>query len=155
VRELFCYSERWEKWFVTLRGKNSLNLHYISSLKLSALLSNILLTNMKTLWLLLAILGFIAPNIFVINESIATGNVLLWLDAAATLQGMFGNRISTAFVTDLLFAVLTFFIWSYYESKRTGIKNFWVIWVLTVLFGMAGSFPLFLYLREKKMEVNR
>ena len=106
---------------------------------------------MKKVYLIIAILGFIAPNIFVLNESIETGNILLWLDPTATLNGMFGNRISTAFIVDLLFAVFVFFIWSYNESKKLGIKNVWMIWVLTMLFGMAGTFPLFLFLREKKL----
>lgn len=105
---------------------------------------------MKNIYLLLAVAGFIAPNIFVMQESLETGNWLLWLDPTATINGMFGNRISTAFIIDLLFAVFIFFMWSYTEAKKTGIKNVWVIWVLTMLFGMAGTFPLFLYLRERK-----
>lgn len=104
---------------------------------------------MKLIYLILSIIGFIAPNIFVAIESVETGNVLLWLDPTATINGMFGNRIATAFIVDLLVVVFIFFFWTYHEAKRQGIKNVWVIWVLTVLFGMAGTFPLFLYLREK------
>lgn len=105
---------------------------------------------MKTIYLFLAVIGFVAPNIFVAIESVETGNVLLWLDPAATLNGMFGNRIATAFIVDLLVVVFIFFFWTYHEAKRHGIKKVWVIWVLTMLFGMAGTFPLFLYLRESK-----
>jgi hypothetical protein len=35
---------------------------------------------MKNLYLLLAVIGFIVPNIFVAIESVETGNVLFWLD---------------------------------------------------------------------------
>ena len=107
---------------------------------------------MKNIYLLLSVAGFIAPNIFVLQESMETGNWLLWLDPQATINGMFGSRISTAFIIDLLFAVFIFFLWSYHEAKREQIKNVWMIWVLTMLFGMAGTFPLFLYLRERKMK---
>ncbi|MCY7410707.1 MAG: DUF2834 domain-containing protein [Chitinophagales bacterium] len=103
---------------------------------------------MKNIYLFLAIIGFIAPNIYVAFESFQTGNILLWLDPAATIHGMFGNNISTAFVLDLLFAVIAFFVFTFHESKKCGIKNVWVYWVLTMLFGMAGSLPLFLYKRE-------
>ena len=106
---------------------------------------------MKKLYLILAIIGFIAPNIFVIQESLATGNILLWLDPAATMSGMFANRIATAFMVDLLIVVIVFFIWSWYEAKKYKIKKVWIIWILTMLFGIAGTFPLFLYLRENKM----
>ena len=104
---------------------------------------------MKNIYLLLAIIGFILPTIFVIFESVETGNILLYTNPLATIEGMFANRISTIFIIDLLFGVLVFMIWSYRESKAHGIKNIGVVWLLTFLFGFAGGFPLFLYLREK------
>lgn len=105
---------------------------------------------MKNLYLVLAIIGFILPNIYVFQESVETGNILLWLHPSATMAGMFANRISTAFIVDLLVAVWVFFIWTHFEAKKHGIRNVWLIWVLTLLFGVAGPFPLFLYLREKR-----
>jgi Protein of unknown function DUF2834 len=105
---------------------------------------------MKTTYLILAIIGFIAPNIPVVEESCKTGNWLFWLDPAATLNGMFGNAISTAFIIDLLIAVLVFFIWTYAESKKYGIKRVWLYWIITMLFGLGGTLPLFLYIRESK-----
>lgn len=104
---------------------------------------------MKNLYALLAIIGFVAPNVLVVNESVETGNILLWLDPPATLNGMFGNQIAAAFVTDLLCVVLAALIWIVYESKKLGMKNSWVYVVLTLLFGLAGPLPLFLYQREK------
>jgi len=108
---------------------------------------------MKTTYLILSILGFIAPNIPVVIESYHTGNWLFWLDPAATLNGMFGNAISTAFIIDLLVAVLVFFVWTYHESKKYRIKRVWLYWVITMLFGLGGTFPLFLYIRETKKQV--
>jgi hypothetical protein len=108
---------------------------------------------MKTTYLILAIIGFIAPNIPVVIESYETGNWLFWLDANATWNGMFANKISTAFIIDLLIAVLVFFIWTYHESKKYGIKKVWLYWVITMLFGLAGTFPLFLYIRETKKHI--
>jgi hypothetical protein len=105
---------------------------------------------MKKLYLGLAILGFILPNYFVLLESIETGNVLLYGNIMDTMNGMFANRISTIFTIDLLFAVMVFFIWSYVESKRKGIKNIAVVWVITMLFGFACGLPLFLYRRAQK-----
>ncbi len=104
---------------------------------------------MKKVYLSLSIVGFILPTIFVVMESIDTGNILLYTNPLATAQGMFANRISTIFGIDLLFGTFVFFIWSYQESKRLKLKNIWVVWLLTMLFGLAGSFPFFLYLREK------
>lgn len=111
---------------------------------------------MKQLYLILAILGFIAPSILVIMESIDTGNILLFTDPVATTQGMFANRISSIFMIDLLFVLLVFFIWTYHESKKLNIDGLWKIWGLTMLLGLAGGFPLFLYQRElAKDKVNK
>ena len=103
---------------------------------------------MKKFYLFLSIIGFIAPNIFVFLVSVDTGNILLLLHPSATVAGMFANQISSAFIIDLILVVFIFFIWSNKEAKRYGIKNVWIIWLLTLLFGMAGSFPLFLYMIE-------
>ncbi|HBH06944.1 MAG TPA: hypothetical protein DDX92_10135 [Flavobacteriales bacterium] len=110
---------------------------------------------MKKIYLILTVIGFIAPTILVLMESIETGNILLYLNPLATIEGMFSNRISTIFMIDLLFAVLVFFIWSYSEAKRLQITRIWVVWILTMLFGIAGGFPLFLYLREDKLSFNK
>ena len=103
---------------------------------------------LKQIYLLLAVAGFILPNIFVLQESMETGNWLFWLDPKATTEGMFGNRISTAFIIDLLIAVFVFFLWSYHAAQKFGIKKVWIFWVLTLLFGVAGPYPLFLYYIE-------
>lgn len=79
---------------------------------------------------------------------------MLWLDPMVTLGGMFGNLIATAFVVDLLVAVFVFFIWSYQESSKLRMKKPYLIWILTMLFGMAGALPLFLYQRESYLPIN-
>lgn len=103
----------------------------------------------KNLLLALSIAGFIVPNILVYKVSIETGNVLLWLNPTATIAGMYANDISTAFVLDLLCVVTVFFVWTYQEAKRYKTGRLVLLWTLTMLFGMAGPFPLFLYWIEK------
>ena len=104
---------------------------------------------MKNIYLTLAIVGFIAPSILVSIESLETGNILLYTNPLATIEGMFVNRISSIFMIDLLFTVMVFFIWSFSEKKKYDIKNVWIVWLLTMLLGLAGGFPLFLYLKER------
>lgn len=104
---------------------------------------------MKNYYLMLAVFGFITPNILVIMESLETGNILLYTSPLSTLEGMFANRISSIFVIDLLFALLVFFVWTYNESRNYKIKNIGFLWITTLLFGLAGAFPFFLYLKER------
>ncbi|WP_190811314.1 DUF2834 domain-containing protein [Flagellimonas sp. S3867] len=68
---------------------------------------------------MLTIIGFILPTILVIIESIDMGNILLYADPLATLNGMFANSISSIFAIDLFFTVLVFFIWSYHQAKSS------------------------------------
>lgn len=105
---------------------------------------------MKRVYLILAVLGFIAPNVLVVMESLETGNILLYTDPIATLNGMFANRISSIFSIDLLFAVLVFFLWSYGERQHLKPRQLMGIWLSTLLLGLAGGLPLFLYLRQNK-----
>ena len=107
---------------------------------------------MKKLYIILTILGTILPNIFVVKESIASGNILLYRYPLDTFQSMFANNISSAFITDLLFIVLLFLFWSYKESKKYNMKNIYLIWVYTFALGIAGGLPLFLYYREIEKE---
>ncbi|MEQ9188319.1 MAG: DUF2834 domain-containing protein [Cryomorphaceae bacterium] len=104
---------------------------------------------MKKLYLLLSIIGFLAPNILVTIESFESGNILLYTNPMATIEGMFENRISSIFMIDLLFTVMVFFFWTYFDGKKAGIKNIGLVWISTLLLGLAGGFPFYLYLKEK------
>lgn len=104
---------------------------------------------MKKFYLIMAIIGFIAPNILVVIESFETGNILLYANPIATIEGMFANRISSIFMIDLLYTVLIFFVWTYIDGKKNGVKKLGVVWFLTMSLGLAGGFPLYLYLKEK------
>lgn len=104
---------------------------------------------MKNLYLFLAIIGFIAPSVLVLMESVETGNFLLYANPVHTFEQMFANRISSIFAIDLLFAVLVFFIWTYSLRNKIGASKVYLTWILTMLFGLAGGFPLFLYWKVK------
>lgn len=105
---------------------------------------------MKNKYLFLTILGTLLPNIFVVKESLASCNILLYANPLATFQGMFANNISSAFIIDLLFIVVLFLFWSYAEAKKLQMKGIVWFWVYTFAFGIAGGLPLFLYFREGK-----
>jgi len=106
----------------------------------------------KRLYGVLAAVGYISANWFVLQVSIDTGNVLLWTRPLETTAGMFANRISTAFAVDLLITGLVACIWFHFEGTRLGMQRVWSYWVLTLAFGLAGTLPLFLLHRERRLE---
>ena len=103
---------------------------------------------MKKTYIVLTVIGTILPNIFVLLESVKSGNYLLYTHPIDTFNGMFANNISSAFVTDLLFIVILFLVWSFNEAKKYNIKYIGLVWIYTFAFGIAGGLPLFLYVRE-------
>ena len=107
---------------------------------------------MRKIYLILAIIGYAAPNLLMLLESFENKNILLWTKPMDTIAALFINRISTIFAIDLLWAVLIFFIWLTIEGKRLGMQKTWKYIVFTLLFGLAGTFPLFLWAREKYLK---
>ncbi len=101
------------------------------------------------MYLILTVIGTILPNIFVLKETFTSGNIMLYSRPIDTFQSMFATNISSAFITDLLFIVVLFLIWSYRESRKHNIKNTWLVWLYTFAFGIAGGLPLFLYWKER------
>ena len=108
---------------------------------------------LKRLYIALAVVGYISANWFVLQVSIDTGNLLLWTRPLQTMAGMFANRITTAFAVDLLFTALVACIWFHVEGTRIGMRRVWSYWLLTLAFGLAGTLPLFLLHRERRLEL--
>jgi Terpene cyclase DEP1 len=105
---------------------------------------------MKNSYLLLAVIGYAATLPLMLIESAETSNWLLLAKPMLTWNGLFANRISTIFALDLLPAVLTFLVWVTVECKRHSMRHVWAWWLGTLLFGLGGALPLFLYFRERK-----
>lgn len=106
---------------------------------------------MKKAYMILTILGLIL-NLTTMMEETLSGNILLWGNPSRTTELAFANHISTIFMYDLFFVVLCFGIWAIVDSKKLGIKYGWLIIVWTMVFGLAVSFPYYLFLRERAKE---
>jgi hypothetical protein len=110
---------------------------------------------MQRVYLVLAILGFLVPNTVAVIESVRTGNILFWTDPGRTTSELLVNRTSTAFALDLFATALAALIWMTHEAARIGLKGVWRFWVLTLLFGLGGPLPLFLYIRERRLAARQ
>lgn len=53
---------------------------------------------------------------------------------------------------DLLTVVIAFFVFYIPDAIKLKIKNWWILIPLTFLIAIAFTFPLYLYLRESKLE---
>lgn len=104
--------------------------------------------NKKTLYLLLAVIGFLGPNYFVLMHGLETGNWLLYTNIPLTFTLAFANDVSTAFLVDLMLVVLVFCFWMFPDARRREVPRPWLYLLLTMAFGLAFGWPLYLYARE-------
>ncbi len=109
---------------------------------------------MAVIYLALALIGYAVTAVPMLMESVRSGNILFWTDPQRTTSELFGNLTSTAFALDLLAVVVVALIWITLEARRLGMKNVWAYWVLTMLFGIGGTLPLFLSVRERRLEAS-
>src|SRR5688500_10652984 len=100
---------------------------------------------MQRVYLALAVMGYLVTGVPMLMESARSGNSLFWTKPQLTIDGLFGSLTTTAFTLDLLVVVLVALIWITREARRVRVPHVWAFWVLTLLFGLGGTLPLFLY----------
>jgi hypothetical protein len=102
---------------------------------------------MKPFYLACAIAGAVVPYSHFIPWLREHG-----LDARLLLEELFSTRIGAFFGLDVLVSavVLLGFIWS--EGRRRQIRNLWAPAAATCLVGVSCGLPLFLYLRESRLQ---
>jgi len=106
----------------------------------------------KSLYLLLVIIGSIAPWSLLLKFFMQNG-----ISVSLLIEKAFVNYSSTVFVIDLLISILTFFCFAFFELKRLGLSRSRLIIYIAATFGvgLSCSLPLFLYLREGVLESRK
>jgi Terpene cyclase DEP1 len=107
-------------------------------------------SNLKTLYLLLAIAGSIAPWFWLLQ------NPGVLMSPTLFLQLSFANNIATAWASDLLISASVFFIFASIELKRLGSSSKWILLYIRLTFciGLSCALPSFMYRREQIIERN-
>lgn len=102
----------------------------------------------KWLYLLLTVIGAIAPWVWLLQDVAAI------LSPALFVQRAFTNPVTTALATDLLVSVVVFFSFVWFELKRLNLSRTWLLLYVGLTFGIGLScaLPFFLYRRELALE---
>jgi hypothetical protein len=103
----------------------------------------------RIIYLLLAIAGLGMTwyyNLQFIADSGGGFDVAEFMAAGAT------NAAAKSLSWDLAIACITGLTWIYFESRRMGLRFFWVYIVLAFGVAFAFAFPLFLFVRQGKLE---
>jgi uncharacterized membrane protein (UPF0136 family) len=100
--------------------------------------------NRKNIFLILTILGFIAPYYYFLQ--------IREFDLAGFFQQISASELLSGLAMDLLVAVIVFWFFMFTETRKLQMKNAWVYVLATLLVGLSFALPLFLYFRERKLQ---
>jgi hypothetical protein len=74
------------------------------------------------------------------------------LDLRLFVEQLFVNRVSGFFALDVIVSSLALWIFVYLEGRRCGLRHLWAPIVANLTVGVSLGLPLFLYLREGRLE---
>jgi hypothetical protein len=103
----------------------------------------------KTTYLALCFLGTVLPYWKFLPWLLEHG-----LNPALLVQELFVNRISASFAMDVIVSAVVLFRFVRVESFRLGIRRWWLPLVATLAVGVSLGLPMFLYMRERKLEAS-
>jgi hypothetical protein len=67
-------------------------------------------------------------------------------------QELFATRVGAFFGLDVLVSAIVLFLFVFAEGRRVMIPHLWMPILATLLVGVSLGFPLFLYLRQRKLD---
>lgn len=101
---------------------------------------------MKTIYLLLAIVGTVVPYLFFFQFFAEFG-----INLPAFIVGLFANGAAGGFSADLLITSLVFWLYLYEQRE----SKLWMYVLLNLTIGMSCAVPLYLYLTaDRRAEEN-
>jgi len=101
----------------------------------------------KAVYLALCVIGAVLPYSLFVPFLLENG-----LDLPLIVEQMFANRISGSFALDVIVSSIVFWVFVFVEGRRTGIERLWAPIAANVIVGLSLGLPLFLYLRERRLE---
>lgn len=103
----------------------------------------------KTIYLVLCLIGTILPY-----WQFAPWLLQHRLNLPLFFRELFANRISAFFGMDVIVSAIVLIRFARAESMRLRVKGWWLAVLAIFTVGVSLAFPLFLYLRELRIEQN-
>lgn len=106
------------------------------------------LTTRQLAYAALAAIGLVATWYFNLRFMAESGGAF---SAVEFVRAGYANSASSSLSNDLLVGTVAFTIWSFAEARRLGLRHWWIYPVLTFGVAFAFAFPLFLFVRERRL----
>ena len=103
---------------------------------------------LQIIYLLLAIIGTGATWYFNIQFTLQ-GAVL---GGVTFFNDLYANNASSSIANDIIAVGAVFMVWSFVETRRLSMPYWWVYIALTFGVALAFSLPIFLLMRERRLE---
>ena len=103
----------------------------------------------QNIYLILAILGFVAPYYFFLQLPGENG-----FNMALLIQQISASSLLSGIAMDLMVSVIVFWVYVFAEANKSQMKNPWLYVLATLLVGLSFALPLFLYFRERTLETK-
>lgn len=103
----------------------------------------------RPLYLAGAVLGTVLPYAYFVPFLLENG-----IDISLFVQQLFASHIAAFFGVDVIVSSLVLWVFVFTEGRRRGMRYLWVYVVCNLLVGvsLALALPLFLYVREGKLQ---
>lgn len=98
--------------------------------------------NLRTFYIVAAILGTVIPWAFFVQFFAQNG-----LNLPLIVQSLFVNGMAGGFSADVLISIVVFLVWSFVDAKRRSIQNWWLVLPACFMVGLSLALPLYLILR--------
>ena len=105
---------------------------------------------LRHVYLTLCLLGILLPYWQLAPWVIEHG-----LNLPRLCQELFETRIGAFFGLDVVVSALVLFVFIATEGRRIAVSRLWLPIIATLLVGVSLGFPLFLYLRQRKLDADR
>ncbi len=104
----------------------------------------------KTIYLLLCFIGVLLPYWQFVPWVAENG-----LNMRLFVQQLFANRVSAFFAVDVFVSAIALLLFVRIENSRLRVRGRWLPLLAVLTVGVSLGLPLFLYLREAKLEQER
>ena len=101
----------------------------------------------RTLYLALCLAGVALPYSQLIPFLREHG-----LDLRLFFEQLFSNRIGGFFGWDVIVSSVVLWVFVFVEGRRSGVRHLWAPLAANLAVGVSLGLPLFLYLRERRLE---
>lgn len=102
---------------------------------------------LRHVYLLFCVIGTVLPCWKLLPWMMEHG-----LDLSLLCQELFARRIGAFFALDVVVSAIVLFIFVISEGRRIALPMLWLPIVATLLVGVSLGLPLFLFLRQRKLD---